>query len=374
MKYVTGVVFLLSTTIIAQAQTPNETPVSYICIEAETGMVLLEEHADLPRPPASMLKMMQMLLVEEGVRAGTWRYDMPIRVSNLAQSMGGTQVFLAAGEEWPLENLMKAIAVLSANDASVAVAEGLWGSVAQCLDAMNKRAVALGMTNTRFYSVNGLPPDDGKSFDQSSARDMAILGRALLAYPNLIEWTRLTEFQFRESDAPRKSTNRLLETMPGCDGLKTGYIRAAGFCLTATAQRNGIRLIAVVMGSDRDGRFTDTRKILETGFSMVQRVQPIRAAMPVGRTVPITRGLADEITLLAREDIHIVVRNEDLDRLMLEVTAPTSLEAPIDAHSEVGRVRLLLENRQLGETSLVTARAVERKTWKYRLREWVGLE
>lgn len=368
-----AIVFCGLTSTVVYGQTSGPAPVSYICIEAESGIVLMEKNADLPRPPASMLKMMQMLLVEEGVRAGLWHYDMPVRVSHLAQSMGGTQVFLEAGEEWSLERLMMAIAVLSANDASVAVAEGLWGGVEQCIAAMNLRAAELGMVNTWFYSVNGLPPSDGKSFDQSTARDMAILGRALLAYPNLLEWTRMTEFQFRPDDTPRRSTNRLLKDMPGCDGLKTGYIRAAGFCLTATAQRDGIRLIAVVMGSDRNGRFTHTQQIIEEGFGMVQRVQPVRAAMPIGRNVPVARGLSDEISLLAREDIHAVVRNVDIDRLTLEVTAPRTLEAPVEAHTEVGYVRLLLDNQPLGETTLLTGRTVERKRWKHHLREMIGI-
>ncbi len=360
--------------VCAFAQSMTELPVSYICIEVETGLVLMEEHADVVRPPASMLKMMQMLLVEEGVQAGKWTYDTPVSVSALAESTGGSQVFLARGETWPLRTLMEAIAVASANDASVAVAEGLWGSVDACLAAMNQRAAELGMADTLFHSVNGLPPSDGKSFDMSTARDMAILGRALLYYPRLIEFTQIESFSLRPDNSPRSNTNRLITRMPGCDGLKTGYIRAAGFCLTATAHRNGIRLIAVVMGSDRTGRFDHTQEILEEGFDMVQRVAPVRAGATIGRPVAVVRGLAPDVTLVAQDDIQTVIRHVDLEQVMLEITAPTELEAPVEAGAEAGKVRLVLHDNVLGETTLVIAEAVERKRLKHRLRAFIGLE
>jgi len=162
--------------------------------------------------------------------------------------------------------------------------------------------------------------------------------------------------------------------MPGCDGLKTGYIRAAGFCLTATAKRNDIRLVAVVMGSDRNGRFTHTQKILEEGFKMVQRVTPVQAGMRIGKPVAVTKGLASEVKLKARDTVQVVVRNTDIDRLTLEVTAPTSLEAPVEAGKEAGHVRVMLDNTSLGETAMFIADSVERKRLIHRLREMIGLD
>ncbi len=350
-----------------------EMPVSYICVEPESGVVLMEENADLQRPPASMLKMMLFLLVEEGIQAGNWTYDKQILISARAQGMGGTQVYLGTGETWPLDTLVKAMAVASANDASVAVAEGLFGSVEECLKIMNKRAAELGMTKTVFYSVNGLPPDDGKTFDQTSARDMAILGCELLKHPNILNYTSLKEFALRPADPAKSNTNHLLETMPGCDGLKTGYIRAAGFCLTATAKRNDIRLVAVVMGSDRTGRFSHTQKILEEGFKMVKRITPVEAGARIGKPVVVKEGLAPEVSLKAQDSIQVVVRNTDVDKLLLQVTAPTSLEAPVAEGKNAGYVRLMLEDKVLGETPLYTAAAVERKRLKHKLREMVGL-
>ncbi|HOC67838.1 MAG TPA: D-alanyl-D-alanine carboxypeptidase family protein [Candidatus Hydrogenedentes bacterium] len=346
--------------VISAARAAAQVPVSYICVEAETRTILIESNADIKRPPASMLKMMQMLLVEEGVQAGKWNYNQQITATKHSQNMGGTQVYLKEGESFSLEQLMKAICVHSANDASVAVAEGLWGSVDNCLVAMNQRAAELGMLNTRFYSVHGLPPADGVSFDQTTAREMAILALKLLKYPKILTWTSMREYALRPTDKPKESTNKLLKELPECDGLKTGYIRAAGFCLTATAQRNGIRLVAVVMGSDKTGRFTHTKSLLEQGFQMVTRVQPVQARMPVGKPVPVEKSMDEEVRLLARDPIEVIVRVVDADKLTLNVSAPVKLEAPLEAETEIGTVKLMLHGRELGSSPLILDRSVEK--------------
>ncbi len=346
--------------VISAARAAAQVPVSYICVEAETRTILIESNADIKRPPASMLKMMQMLLVEEGVQAGKWNYNQQITATKHSQNMGGTQVYLKEGESFSLEQLMKAICVHSANDASVAVAEGLWGSVDNCLVAMNQRAAELGMLNTHFYSVHGLPPADGVSFDQTTAREMAILALKLLKYPKILTWTSMREYALRPTDKPKESTNKLLKELPECDGLKTGYIRAAGFCLTATAQRNGIRLVAVVMGSDKTGRFTHTKSLLEQGFQMVTRVQPVQARMPVGKPVPVEKSMDEEVRLLARDAIEVIVRVVDADKLTLNVSAPVKLEAPLEAETEIGTVKLMLHGRELGSSPLILDRSVEK--------------
>lgn len=346
--------------VISAARAAAQVPVSYICVEAETRTILIESNADIKRPPASMLKMMQMLLVEEGVQAGKWNYNQQITATKHSQNMGGTQVYLKEGESFSLEQLMKAICVHSANDASVAVAEGLWGSVDNCLVAMNQRAAELGMLNTHFYSVHGLPPADGVSFDQTTAREMAILALKLLKYPKILTWTSMREYALRPTDKPKESTNKLLKELPECDGLKTGYIRAAGFCLTATAQRNGIRLVAVVMGSDKTGRFTHTKSLLEQGFQMVTRVQPVQARMPVGKPVPVEKSMDEEVRLLARDPIEVIVRVVDADKLTLNVSAPVKLEAPLEAETEIGTVKLMLHGRELGSSPLILDRSVEK--------------
>lgn len=271
---------LLTTSIAATANAnPAETlPLSRFCIVAETGQVLIEENADLVRPPASMVKLMTMLLAVEGIEAGRWRLDTPIYISANAQRMGGTQIFLKAGQTWPLEKLLQAMAVASANDAALAVAEGLFGGKYACLSAMNRRAQELDMDATQFNSVHGLPPDKGEQPDRTTARDMAKLARECIRHPLMLQLTSLREMSLGENSAVATNTNKLLLQMEGCDGLKTGYIRAAGFCLTATAVRNGTRLITVVMGANSNSnRFALTQELMETAFAAINTQQQIAA-------------------------------------------------------------------------------------------------
>jgi D-alanyl-D-alanine carboxypeptidase (penicillin-binding protein 5/6) len=268
---------------------------------------------------------------------------------------------------------MLAIAVASANDASMAVAEGLWGSKEQYLEACNKRAQELGMAQSLFHSVHGLPPSKGESFDLTSARDMAALGRACVRRPKILEWTSRRELVFRESDGVKASTNKLLGVVPGCDGIKTGFIRAAGFCITATAARDGVRVIAVVMGDTKRGRFESARDVLEQGLGMVTRVRPVTAGMTIGRAVPVTNGVAPAVSLMARDALETVVLKEDAGKLQLMVSAPSALEAPVSASAEVGGVKLVLGDRVLGETALVTASGTEAKTLWRRMMDKTGL-
>ncbi len=242
--------------------------ISALCVEAETGKVLFEANADVVRPPASMVKMMQFLLVSEGIRRGDWALDTPVKASRRARGMGGTQVFLDSGEVWELGRLMQAVAVASANDAAMAVAEGLWGSAEAYLRRSNERARELGMAHSVFHSVHGLPPGKGQEPDRTTARDMAVLARKCVEDPQILAWTRQKSVIFRPGEKPYYNTNKLLRRVDDCDGLKTGYIRAAGFCVTATAQRCGKRLVAVVMGhTSADGRFTLARKLLDDAFA-----------------------------------------------------------------------------------------------------------
>lgn len=243
-----------------------------ICMEAASGRVLEAQNADVQRPPASMVKLMLMLLVAEGEARGDWTFETKITASRHAQAMGGSQVWLAAGDVFALGHLMRAVAVGSANDAAMAVAEGLWGSEAAYLAAANARAKALGMTRTEVHSVHGLPPSKGEKTDLTTVRDMAVLARQCVRYPRILDWVGRKEFEFRPGQSILYNTNKLLWRMEGCDGLKTGYTRVAKFCVAATAERNGVRLIAVVMGHpSKYGRFNLAQRMLEEGFALALR-------------------------------------------------------------------------------------------------------
>lgn len=330
-----------------------EVQVSTVCIEAETGLVLSESNADIRRPPASMVKMMQMLLVAEGLHEGAWTLDKQINVSRHAEHMGGTQVYLAAGETWTLGQLMEAVSVASANDAAMAIAEGLWGSEEAYKLRANERAAELGMTNTVFNSVHGLPPSPGEEPDHTTARDMALLGRICVQDPLILKWTSQRELQFRPNESIKHSTNKLLWQMDGCDGIKTGYIRDAGFCITASACRDDVRLIAVVMGDKRkQERFSSAKRLLEEGFAQVCRKELVAAGQAVGDPVAVANCETTSIKLAATEPISIIVKRNEADKITLVPELPTEITAPLQAGTEVGMIRALLEGRVLAAVPL----------------------
>lgn len=274
---------VLGLAITAFAESP---PVSAICIDADSGAVLASDKQHIPRPPASTIKIMLMLLVAEGMDEAKWDGETSITVSRHAQRMGGTQVFLAEGEKWPLDKLMTAVAVASANDAAMAVAEGLWGSKTKYLETANRRARTLGMKATTFNSVHGLPPSRGENPDVTTAHDMALLAKACVAHPTILEWTSQRRFTFRPDYAPYLNSNKLLTRMDNCDGLKTGFIRKAGFCLAATAKRQGVRVVCVVLGHDNsERRFDHARKLMEQGFDKLAESQSDKASQATSPSV-----------------------------------------------------------------------------------------
>lgn len=351
-------------------------PPSRICVEAETGLVLDEENADLVRPPASMVKLMLMLLVDEGVAAGRWSYDQLITVSENAQRMGGSQAYLKAGEQLSLRTLMEAVSVISANDAAMAVAEGLWGNVDAYLEEANQRAAELGMTRTVIRHVHGLPPSDKVSFDLTTARDMALLGRACALRPGVLQFTSLSSFVLRPGENPRNSTNSLLNDLPGCDGLKTGYIRASGFCVTLTAKRNDVRLVGVFMGYTKLDRFRVAAETMETSFPRVCRVSVAGPDVAVGRPVTVRGGVESAVHLVVERALGAVIRVEDRPGLRLLCEAPAWVDAPVEAGAEAGTVRLVLPGKTEGEyivldhAPLRTAAGVAKKSLWQRTREW----
>jgi len=328
---------------------------STICIEAQSGLVITEQNADLQRPPASMLKMMLLLLVAEGIHEGKWSLDTLITVSTHARAMGGTQVYLKEGEVIKLDDFMSAICVASANDAAMAVAEGLWGNEEACKKRMNERALELGMTNTVFNSVHGLPPSSGEESDLTTARDMARLSQFCVLDPVIMRWVGQKELVFRPEDAPIANTNKLLGRMPDCDGIKTGYTHGAGFCITATARRNDIRLIGVVMGVDgpRD-RFEIARELLEQGFAQVTRKRVLAKGDPVGEPIRVTNCETEKVRLTAAEDLAVIVKNEDVGKLEVKVpAAPAFLQAPIAAGTVLAEASVQLQGKELGSVALV---------------------
>ena len=243
--------------------------------DAATGKVLFEDKADEPGYPASVIKLMDLLLIEERIDARQLSLTNRVQVTAEAAKTGGSQVFLAEKEVFPVEELLAALAIHSANDAAVALAVYVGGTRNAFIDLMNKRAAELGMTATQFHSVHGLPPAAGQEPDVSTARDLAALAREVLKHPDVLRYTSVQNRPFRNGAFMLRNPDHLLRNYPGCDGLKTGYIAAGGFSIAATAQRNGRRVIAVVVGSKeskiRDATVMD---LLSKGFLAVESLPP----------------------------------------------------------------------------------------------------
>ncbi len=220
-----------------------------IVIDNASGKVLFEDNADKKGYPASMLKLMNLLIILENVKEGALRLDEEVLTTAEASRMGGTQVWLKENEVFSIDELLYALIVQSANDVAVALAIHIAGSKDAFTELMNKRARELGMNSTKFHSVHGLPPGPGQKPDVTTARDMAILARELLKHPEALGYTSTRERGFRNNSVIMRSHNPLLKTFKGCDGLKTGYFYAAGFEIAATAQRRDTRVIAVILGS-----------------------------------------------------------------------------------------------------------------------------
>lgn len=246
-----------------------------LVMDAATGAVLHEENADAVSPPASVAKLMTFLVVHDALAAGRVRLDTPITATQTDQSMGGTQVNLAAGETFPVEELLYALMIESANDAAHALTQVL-GDRAGFVSAMNARAQGLGMKNTRFASPHGLPPSSRKieDGDLTSPRDLALLARELVSKTDVTRYSSVRVRPFgagvRAEPLPMRNHNKLLASVDGCDGLKTGFTRSAGFCLVATAQRGTKRVIVAVMGSpDAKTRDAHVKRLIEDGFAKI---------------------------------------------------------------------------------------------------------
>ena len=244
--------------------------ISALVIDADTGKILFDDNAETVVYPASVLKLMDLLVILEQLEQGNLGLDEMVQVTREAAQMGGSQVYLDSKEQFSVEDLLYALAVQSANDAAVALAIHVAGSTSEFIAMMNRRAEELGMKDTQFYSVHGLPPSKGQKPDRTTALDLSILGRELAKRPEIFKYTGTKERGFREGQFIMRNHNHLLGGMYGCDGFKTGYFKVAGFSIVATATRGGVRIIAIVMGSkDRKIRDARTKELLAKGFALV---------------------------------------------------------------------------------------------------------
>ncbi len=242
--------------------------ISALVVDADTGKILVDENGDAFAYPASVLKLMVLYVILDRIAQGGLQLDEMVQVTREASQMGGSQVYLDPKEQFSVDDLLYALIIQSANDAAVALAVHVAGSKDAFVALMNEKAAALGMNNTTFYSVHGLPPSEGQQPDRTTARDLAILARELSKNPEVFRYTSTRERDFRGGEFIMRTHNKLLASVDGCDGFKTGYFKAAGFSIVATAKRSGVRIIAVVLGSiDRKVRDAKTSELLAIGFA-----------------------------------------------------------------------------------------------------------
>lgn len=255
----------------AKIDTISKDPyISALVIDADTGDILVDENSSAPAYPASVLKLMVLKVILDRVEAGSLSLDDMVQVTREASRMGGSQVYLDPKEQFSVEDLLYALIIQSANDAAVALAIHAAGSKDAFVVLMNETAANLGMKDTTFHSVHGLPPSEGQKPDITTARDMAILARELARNPEVFSYTGTSERNFRDGEFIMRTHNKLLASVDGCDGFKTGYFKAAGFSIVATAKRNGVRIIAVVLGSlDRRVRDAKASELIAAGFAAV---------------------------------------------------------------------------------------------------------
>jgi len=342
---------------------------SAIVIDAVTGLTLVANNENVRHPPASMLKMMTELIVLEHIAEGDMSFDEIVKVSANASNMGGSQVYLKHGEEFTVEQLLMALAIHSANDAAVALAEHLAGSTDAFVDLMNIRARDLGMTNTEFHSVHGLPPAWKQASDMTTARDLSILARELVKHPQALQWASTKTAPFRDGKFTLCNPNKLVGKYRGLDGLKTGYTGAAGFCVTATAVQKGKRLISVVMGCPRDrDRANESTRLLTYGFNMYTQVAVFATAgEPLAEPLKIKGGKRKTVAVTYAESLTVSVPRSREKDMELDVRLPEDFTAPVAAGAEVGRAVVSLDGIELGSVPVVTIEAVDKGNWLNRL-------
>ena len=323
---------------------------SAILMETTTGAILYEQNAEESLPPASVTKVMTLLLIMEAIDSGVIRLDDQVTVSANAASMGGSQVYLKEGEQMKLEDLLKSVVIASANDAAVALAEYLCGSVPVFVDRMNERAAQLGMTGTAFENVTGL--DDTAEHHLTSARDIALMSRALISHRTILNYSSIWMDTIRDGAFGLTNTNRLVRFYPGCTGLKTGSTSKAGFCVSVTAERDGLSLICVIMGAEsRDVRNAAAASLLDWGFANFSLyTAPAEDCGPM----KVTGGKENECPL-SYDAFSCVLPKDKIKRVEREVSYPESLPAPIAAESEVGAVIYRIGEEEIGRVPIVTA-------------------
>lgn len=340
---------------------------AYVLMDAASGEILVQKNADKQLPPASMTKMMTSYLATHELALGNLGEQDQVPISIKAWKMGGSKMFIREGRDVALIDLIKGIIIQSGNDASIAVSEYVAGSEDAFVDLMNKHTLRMGMTNTQFKNATGWPAKG----HFSSAHDMAILAQAIINdHPEYYALYKEKYFEFNKIRQPNR--NKLLWRDPSVDGLKTGHTDEAGFCLTASAQRNGMRLIAVVMGThSENARATETQKLLTYGFRYFETHRLYQAGESI-KKLPVWFGEETEFDIGLNQDLYITIARGSKEQLQVETLTNEFIEAPLNAGEIQGTLTIRLEDKVLAERSLVALNNVEEAGFFSRF--WDGIK
>ncbi|MEH7306220.1 D-alanyl-D-alanine carboxypeptidase family protein [Neobacillus drentensis] len=336
---------------------------SAILIERDTGKVLYEKNSNEELPPASMTKIMTMLLIMEAIDQGKLKWNEKIRASEYAASMGGSQIFLEPGEEMTTKEMLRGIAIGSGNDASVAMAERIAGSEEAFVDMMNTKVKELGLKHTFFKNTTGLPV----SGHFSTANDMAIMAKELLKYEDITKFTGLYEAYLRENTDKKfwlVNTNKLVRFYPGVDGLKTGFTAEAKYCLTATAQKNGMRVIAVVFGAPTSKeRNAQVTKMLNFAFNQYQTHPMYKREQTIAKA-RVSKGQVKSIEAVTSEPISLLTKKgEKSEDVKQKITIKKNLKAPINKGDKIGSLKLIKDGKVFVESPLLASEDVKEAGW-----------
>ncbi|KQX46417.1 D-alanyl-D-alanine carboxypeptidase family protein [Paenibacillus sp. Root444D2] len=341
--------------------TPNAQ--SAVLMDADTGTVIAEKNKDAKLPPASITKIMTMLLIMEAVDKGNIKMDEKVKVSEYAASMGGSQIFLEPGEEMTVEEMLKGIAMASGNDASVAMAEKIAGSEENFVQMMNDRAQQLGMKNTHFSNCNGLPVAN----HYTSANDIAVMSRELLKHEGITKFTGAYQDYLRKETATPfwlVNTNKLVRFYSGADGLKTGYTSEAKFCLSATAKRDNLRVVAVVLGEpNTKTRNAEVTKLFDYAFAQFTNYPLFKSGDSLGNFT-VNKGQVSTVPLVAKQNYSILMKKGTVTgEIRHELKLDPNIKAPISMGQPIGRIVVYNGDNLLAEYPLESPVAVDKASW-----------
>ena len=356
------VLALLAGCLPALAAAAPEVPAkSALLMEVATGQVLYEQQADTPLAPASVTKVMTMLLIMEAIDSGALGWEDTVTASEAAAAKGGSQIYLKVGEAMSVADMVKSIAVSSANDCACAMAEHLAGSEAAFVEKMNQRAQELGMENTHFVNCTGLDDDPEAAKHRTSARDIAIMSRELLAkHPKIKEYTTIWMDTVRNGSFGLSNTNKLVQFYSGATGLKTGFTAQAGYCLSASAQRDGMELVAVVMGCESSQeRFAACKALLDYGFSSYSLIEyPTES-----QTVQVKLGQVGTVEAVPGQEGSLLIDKSQKNTVNIQTEVEESVDAPVHKGQRLGTMTVRAGEQVLAQIPMVARESVQRLTF-----------